>query len=189
MGPPREEFSLPHVLGAALGLGVLACVLVGLLLWPDTIKPNLYYRLSRAVRDGDLQTTRLLLKLGLDQNRMAYPPLLSAARTGNVELGRLLLERGADVNGKGKTGELPLETAARHGHVEVLRLLLDAGADVDRVGPDGTALMAAVRSCHVEAARVLLDAGASSHGSDLAWVSKCEGVLPLLPAEPPTPVP
>ena len=64
-----------------------------------------------AVRSGDLEEVRFLLKNGVDvEARTAYgrSALHEAALYGLPEIASLLIERGADVNARNPRGETPL---------------------------------------------------------------------------------
>ena len=78
------------------------------LLCPAQISNNLHL----AVRAGDIDKTRELLKAGADVNsrdNLGGTPLHSAAWNGNVELATLLLENGAAVDAKhAEGGSTPL---------------------------------------------------------------------------------
>jgi len=71
-------------------------------------------------------------------------PLLFAVRAGDAESARLLLKAGADANDAQPDGVSALVLAAHSGHGDVGMLLLDAGADPNAIGSGYAALHAAV---------------------------------------------
>jgi len=103
--------------------------------------------LAFATREGDLDTTRILLDAGADVNQtteFGWTPLLVATQNRYYRLGQYFLERGADPNltNKGGWSALYLATDNRNieggdyptrkpdmDHLEFIRLLLARGAD------------------------------------------------------------
>ena len=102
-----------------------------------------------AAREGDLESTRILLDAGADVNQTTaygWTALLTATQNRYYGLGKVLLERGADPNIANKGGWSPLYIATDNrnieggdyptrkpdmDHLEYLMLLLDHGADPD----------------------------------------------------------
>ena len=100
-----------------------------------------------AAREGDLESTAILLEAGADVNQTTeygWTPLLTAVNNRNYKLAALLLERGADPNLANKGGWTPLYLATDNrnieggdypvprpdaDHLEIIRLLLERGAD------------------------------------------------------------
>jgi len=102
-----------------------------------------------AAREGDLESTKLLLDAGADVNQVTeygWTPLLTATNNRNYKVGAYLLERGANVNIANKGGWTPLYLATDNrnieggdypvpkpdmDHMDYIKLLLDHGADVN----------------------------------------------------------
>jgi ankyrin repeat protein len=129
-----------------------------------------------AVREHQIDVTRLLLEHGADPNAVdkhSQTPLQGAVGQGASESGngdvrcdcdiaQLLLECGANVNSKDGLRGTSLHAAARDGHVEMAKLLLDSGADVDaRTAAGETPLHLAADGIQQEVIKLLLRAGAA----------------------------
>jgi uncharacterized protein len=102
-----------------------------------------------AAREGDIESSKLLLDAGADVNQATeygWTPLLTATNNRNYKLGAYLIERGANVNiaNKGGWTSLYLATDNRNieggdypvpkpdmDHLDYIKLLLDHGADVN----------------------------------------------------------
>jgi ankyrin repeat protein len=100
-----------------------------------------------AAREGDLESTKLLLAAGADINQTTeygWTPLLTATNNRNYRLAQYLIERGADVNKPNKGNWTPLYLATDNrnieggdfpvpkpdmDHLEYIKFLLDHGAD------------------------------------------------------------
>jgi ankyrin repeat protein len=109
-----------------------------------------------ASREGDLESTKLLLDAGAAINQTTeygWTPLLTATNNRHYVLGKYLMERGADVNkaNKGMWTPLYLATDNRNieggdypvpkpdmDHLEYIRLLLEHGADPNKAAKDNT---------------------------------------------------
>jgi ankyrin repeat protein len=89
-----------------------------------------------------------------------FTPLLFAVRQGDVESARLLLEAGADVNDRAPDGASALVVAAHSGHGNLARFLLEQGANPDAAAAGYTALHAAVLTGDVALIEALLAHGA-----------------------------
>jgi ankyrin repeat protein len=124
-----------------------------------------------AVRQGDAQAVRAVLKSGADVNQPAgdgATPLHWAAHGDATEIVRLLLAAGA-AQVANDLGVTPLHLAAANGNVATLRLLLEKRANANTAAASGvTPLMEASRSGSVEAVRVLLAHGASVNARESA---------------------
>ena len=91
--------------------------------------------LTLAVKNGDVEITRMLLEYGSgasfdvgDGRFGQITPLEFAAREGAVEIAQLLLNYGADPNIHHNWYDSPLWYAAIKGNLELLRVLFDCGA-------------------------------------------------------------
>jgi ankyrin repeat protein len=100
-----------------------------------------------AVREGDVESARILLEAGADVNQTSeygWTPLLTATQNRYYELGKFLLDNGADPNigNKGQWTPLYIATDNRNieggdyptrkpdmDHLEYINLLLEHGAD------------------------------------------------------------
>jgi ankyrin repeat protein len=123
--------------------------------------------------------------LMIDLDDHPHGPLMYAVRNGHVDTVRLLLEFGAEVNRKDRYGTTALSTACYEEQTEVVKVLLEYGADpeqddspqvacADEVGledivdvlgaddnqRDGSPLYMATTHGNVKIAQMLLDAGA-----------------------------
>jgi ankyrin repeat protein len=89
---------------------------------------------ERAVRRGDVQAVRDLLRAGTDvdaRDRHGQTALMLAAHRGHGEIAALLVEAGADLNVAAKHNLTALMLAIVAGHAAVARALIRAGADLD----------------------------------------------------------
>jgi ankyrin repeat protein len=102
-----------------------------------------------AAREGDLESTKLLLAAGADINQTTeygWTPLLTATNNRNYKLAQYLIERGADVNKANKGSWTPLYLATDNrnieggdfpvpkpdvDHLEFIKFLLEHGADTN----------------------------------------------------------
>jgi ankyrin repeat protein len=109
-----------------------------------------------AAREGDLESTRILLDAGADVNQATnygWTALLTATQNRNYVLGSFLLDHGADPNLANKGGWTPLYLATDNrnieggdypvpagdlDHLDFIRRLLDQGADVNARANDST---------------------------------------------------
>jgi ankyrin repeat protein len=122
--------------------------------------------LIQAVKSGDLQSVRALLKQPAAlkvTDRDGTTALHWAVRADNLELVRMLLRAGADANAATREGVTPLSLAAINGSVTATEVLLEAGANANAVMPEGeTILMTAARTGRPDVLKLLL-----RHGADL----------------------
>ncbi len=89
-----------------------------------------------------------------------FTPLLFAVRQGDVESARLLLAAGADVNDRAPDGASALVVAAHSGHGALATFLLEQGANPDAAAAGYTALHAAVLTGDLAVVEALLAHGA-----------------------------
>jgi uncharacterized protein len=120
--------------------------------------------LADAVRRGDTQAVRSLLKQRADVNAPqgdGATALHWAAYLGDADTTALLTRAGASVDARNNYGITPLALAAGNGNAAVIDQLLKGGADPNGAVRAGeTPLMLAARTGNVEAVTVLLRAGA-----------------------------
>ena len=125
---------------------------------------------ATAVKAGNLQAVRVLIKSGADVNARSgdgSSPLLWAAHRSNVEIARALVAAGAAVDVANDFGITPLLHASRIGDAAMVELLLRSGANPARTHPEGeTPLMAAARSGSVPAVRLLLTRGVDVNATE-----------------------
>ena len=119
-----------------------------------------------AVKNGDIQGVRALLKTTVDVNQPegdGATALHWAAYRDSIDLVQLLLAAGASAQAANDLGITPLHLAAANGNVATLRLLLDKHANANAAAASGvTPLMEAARTGRVDAVRLLL-----AHGADV----------------------
>ena len=126
--------------------------------------------LTKAVKAGDLQTVRALVKQGADVNSRSgdgSTPLLWAVDGSAPEIARVLIAAKARVDVATDLGVTPLLHAARTGDAAMVDLLLRSGANPSLAHPEGeTPLMAASKSGSAAAVRALLARGARVNDTD-----------------------
>lgn len=126
--------------------------------------------LTKAVKAGDVQAVRALIKSGADVNARAgdgSTPLLWAVDHSSLDIARALVNAKAKVDVANDFGVTPLLHASRTGDAPMVELLLGAGASPSLAHPEGeTPLMAAANSGSVPAVRALLTRGADVNQSD-----------------------
>jgi ankyrin repeat protein len=138
--------------------------------------------LTKAVKAGDVQAVRALVKSGADVNARSgdgSTPLLWAASSSAHEIARILIDAKGTVDTPNDYGITPLLHASSIGDAAMADLLLKAGANPSRAHPEGeTPLMAAARSGSVPIVRLLLARGADVNAAEsfqnttaLMWAS------------------
>ena len=120
--------------------------------------------LAKAVKAGDLQAVRALVKSGADVNARSgdgSTPAALGRRTTPASRSRARSSRArAAVDAANDFGVTPLLHASRTGDAAMVDVLLRAGADPARAHPEGeTPLLAAARAGSVPAVRLLLARG------------------------------
>jgi uncharacterized protein len=109
-----------------------------------------------AAREGDLESTKVLLDAGADVNQTSeygWTPLLTATNNRHYRVGKYLIERGAKANIANKGGWTPLYLATDNrnieggdypvpkpdvDHLEYIKFLLDHDADPNARAKDNT---------------------------------------------------
>ena len=128
--------------------------------------------LIEAVKQGDVQVVRALIKSGADARQPegdGATALHWAAHRDSAELVRLLLEAGASTRAANDLGVTPLHLAAANGNTAIMKLLLDKRADANAAAASGvTPLMEAARSGSTDAVRLLLASGAQINARESA---------------------
>ncbi|HXR43704.1 MAG TPA: ankyrin repeat domain-containing protein, partial [Pseudolysinimonas sp.] len=126
--------------------------------------------LVKAVKAGDLQVVRSLVKSGTDVNAASgdgSTPLLWAAHGSSLEIARALIAAKATVDAANDFGVTPLLAASRSGDASMVELLLRAGADPKRSHPEGeTPLLSAARAGSVPVVRLLLARGVDANHAE-----------------------
>ena len=98
--------------------------------------------MGKAIRNGDLDVVRTLLRLGANVDSLdgePWTPLDLAVNNNRLDVARLLLETGADVNGVNEMGYTPLLLAASidFGDTAMIDMLLRSAARIDMTNPAG----------------------------------------------------
>ena len=149
---PRRLLVLLGVLGAAASVGAAA---------------GAETPLVEAVKAGDADAVRALLRQGVDANATAADGTTAlhwAAHLDDAEAVDGLLAAGADATAANRYGVQPLSLACTNGSVRIIARLLGAEADPDAALPGGeTALMTAARTGRADAVELLL-----AHGADVS---------------------
>jgi ankyrin repeat protein len=127
--------------------------------------------LVQAVKTGDVQTVRAIVKAKADAND-AEPDgttaLHWAVQSGNAEMVDLLIRSGARVAAANRYGVTPLAVACTAGHAAIVERLLAAGADPNGASADGeTVLMIASRTGSAETIKALVARGADVRAREL----------------------
>ena len=135
--------------------------------------------LVKAIKAGDVQAVRALVKSGVDVNAKSgdgSTPLLWAATNSSHEIAGILIAAKAMVDIPNDYGVTPLLHASGIGDAAMVDLLLKAGASPSKAHPEGeTPLMAAARSGSVPAVRALL-----ARGADVNAAEKVQNTTPLM---------
>jgi ankyrin repeat protein len=157
----------------------IAIALIVLVIW--TVREN---DLHEAVRRGDLDTVRKLVKTGPDVNKRKGEfgtTALHIASAGVTpgpapylyrieharEMALVLVAHGADVNLRDNLGDTPLCKAATHNNCKVAQILIEAGANLDAPTAYGRKpLHIAAEMGHKEVAKLLIENGADIDAKD-----------------------
>jgi ankyrin repeat protein len=136
-------------------------------------------RVIHAVRKGDTEVVRALLKQKIDVNATqpdGATALHWAVYQDDLVTADLLIQAGAAVNTANQLGATPLYLACENGNAEMIARLLRAGASPNVALPSGeTALMTAARAGSSGAVRALL-----ARGADINAKEKLEGQNALM---------
>jgi ankyrin repeat protein len=137
---------------------------VASLLWVATAAAARSVPLVDAVKSGDREAVRALLKAHVDVNTPqpdGATALHWAAHRDDLETTGLLIRGGAHVNATNDYGVTPLSLACTNGNAGIVKALLDAGANPNSASPTGeTVLMTAARTGRADVVKSLLDRGA-----------------------------
>ena len=137
--------------------------------------------ISDAVRRGDADAVRVLLRDGADVNASAGDGMTAlhwAADAGEVEIAKILIDAGANVHALTRLGDYtPLHLASRQGSALLIEALLAGGASPESNSTAGgsSALHFAAGAGSVEAIRMLLEHGAEVNGREAS-----RGQTPLM---------
>lgn len=127
-------------------------------------------RLKDAVKRGDADAVRTLLRAGVDVNTAdpdGTTALHWAALAENLEITNLLLTAGAQPAAPSRYKITPLALAAEAGNAAIVDRLLEAGVDPNSTSEeDQTALMSAALNGKPEAIRALLRKGAKPNAAE-----------------------
>ena len=154
---------IAQALASALTVGALL-IAIGVSVGADVT-------LVQAVKTGNVQTVRALVKAKADANSAdpdGTTALHWAVQQGNAELVDLLVRSGAKVAAANRYGVTPLTVACTNGNAAIVERLLAAGADPNGAFADGeTPLMTASRTGSVEAIKALIARGANVRAREL----------------------
>jgi ankyrin repeat protein len=125
-------------------------------------KPEALYR---AIRDGDIDKTRLLLRnfSDLNQEILICTPLQYAVANKQVRIAEYLISKGANINpmNPAKEGSVLL-SAVFSEDANMIKMLVEKGADINRT----KALNYAIMTKNIKTVEFLLKHGASVNKSD-----------------------
>lgn len=154
------------MLSAKKGIVAFAIVMLcGLLATARVQNENDITALMRAVRDGEFNKVKTLLKQGVDleaKDSWGWTALIYAAVRGDERAVKTLLDKGANVNAQSNQGLAPLMAAARSQRDKIVKMLIARGADIHARDKNGnTALAFAARGGQNKARALIEKAGAT----------------------------
>jgi TonB family protein len=121
--------------------------------------------LMRAVRDGQSDEVKKLLKQGVDleaRDSWGWTALIYASVKGDERAVKALLDKGANVNAQSNQGLTPLMAAARSQRDKIVKLLIARGADIHARDKNGnTALGLSARGGQNKTRSLLEKSGAT----------------------------
>lgn len=123
----------------------------------DTPNDKQDTRLFDAICEGNLKTTKSLLKNNASLHTDKYTPFLLACFYGQLKIAQFLYKEEC-LNERDIYQNTPLMNAARNGHTEIVEWLLGLGAEVNATNVHGdSALYIALRYQHPLTAALLLE--------------------------------
>lgn len=91
--------------------------------------------LNVAVRNDNIELTKMLLEYGADINAVSndrgYTAVMDAVWKGNKDITKLLIEQGAELNTISKEGQSNLVLAVGANNIAICKILAENGADPD----------------------------------------------------------
>ena len=91
--------------------------------------------LNVAVRNDNIELTKMLLEYGADINAVSndrgYTAVMDAVWKGNKDITKLLIEQGAELNTISKEGQSNLVLAVGANNIAICKMLAENGADPD----------------------------------------------------------
>ncbi len=150
---------------------------------PSAKDVSSYSGLHLAAHEGDIETTRELIKHGAEleaRDGAGRTPLLVAVFASHESIVMLLAEAGADMNAKEDSAYDIVTIAAVADDLEMLNVALARGASARNVTSpfDGTALIAAAHLGHHEVVDSLIKANAPlDHVNNLQWTAVIEAIV------------
>jgi ankyrin repeat protein len=116
--------------------------------------------LGLAVEQGDLESTRLLLRAGANPNKGGIDifPLHDAVSLNRFDIMELLIQAGIQINSRNHSGFTPLMIAAQNGDLSCVGILVKAFACIDFIDYEHneTAIEIARKHGHEEIVNYLL---------------------------------
>jgi len=126
--------------------------------------------LNKAIAEGDLRNTEILLRAGLSPNFKTESGdnlLFQTLSYGDADVARLLLHYGAEAGEGDSHGVTPLMLAVGNNDPELVRDVIRRGVDVNAVDNSGeTALFGAVQAGNLQMVKDLVTAGANGKAKD-----------------------
>jgi hypothetical protein len=133
---------------------------------------NSIARLTKAIKEGNLDQVAQLVNSGLPVNAMngdGKLPLMIAIEGEKEPIAKILIDHGAQVDATDfDDPETPLQTAVKRGNANLVSLLLEKGAlaDLAGIGEGSPPLHLAAEDGNLELVRLLVDGGADRETTD-----------------------